>query len=288
MKDYISVVIPVYNEEKCVRRTIEEIKKVMETTGKSFEIIAVNDCSRDRSYEILSEISDIKVLRHPINQGYGASLKTGIKASKGDWILIIDADGTYLPGEIPNLLKYTKTFDMVVGARTGRYVKIPLSRRPAKFILKKLAKILTKYDIPDLNSGLRIFKKEIALKYWNLFPKGFSFTTTITIASLYNGHYVKYIPINYNERIGESSIKPVRDFVGFMILIIKIVTYFNPLRFFIPISLVIFIMGFFRSLRDFFLLNQIDDLSIVLILISVQIFLFGLLADLVNKRMISN
>ena len=156
--------------------------------------------------------------------------------------MITDADGTYPVEEIPSLLKWTDRYDMVVGARTGEIVKIPFLRRPAKWFLRKLASYLAKTKIPDLNSGLRVFKKDIALKYWKLFPDGFSFTSTITMACLTNNYDVKYIPINYYKREGKSTIHPIRDFIGFNNLLLRLVIHFSPLRVFIPFALLLFLV----------------------------------------------
>ena len=242
----LSIIIPVYNEEVSIEETIEKTKKTIKNIDMKTEIIIVNDCSKDRSHEILKNIEDIIYLRHPKNKGYGASLKTGIKNAKGDLIAITDADGTYPIEELSNLIKYTKKYDMVIGARTKKGVQIPLIRRPAKWFIRKLAEYLTNNKIPDLNSGLRIFKKEMALRFWNLFPNGFSFTSTITIASMINDYSVIFIPINYYKRKGKSSIHPIKDFLGFINLIFRIVIYFKPLKFFITPGLLLLISGIIK------------------------------------------
>lgn len=281
----LSVIIPVYNEQDSVSSTISDIKGVLDSLKVSYEIIAVNDCSKDDSLNILDKVSNIKVLSHKVNKGYGASLKKGIKNSSGEYILIIDADGTYPVREIPKLLSAMKDNDMVVGARTGKNVHVPILRKPAKFVLRKVAKILTGINIPDLNSGLRIFKRELALKFWNLFPQGFSFTTTITLAALTNNYDVEYVPIDYLKRKGKSSINPIKDFFGFSFLIFKTVLYFNPLKFFIPASTILFFLGILWAIRDFMQNNFLGQFSVTILLVSILIFFFGMLADLVNKRM---
>ncbi len=217
----ISIIIPVYNEEKAVKETIESLKEVMSSIKNyDYEIITVDDCSKDKSGEILDKINGIKVLHNKPNRGYGASLKRGIEEARGDWILIIDADGTYPTQEIHSLVKYLDHYDMVVGARNKKNVNTPLLRRIPKWFLNKFAGFLVRKKIPDLNSGLRVFNKNRCLEFWNLYPDRFSFTSTITMAFLSKGYKIKYIPINYFKRKGKSSISPF-DFYNFTNLLLK-------------------------------------------------------------------
>jgi glycosyltransferase involved in cell wall biosynthesis len=277
-----SVIIPLYNEEKSILSTVNSVKKIMK--NYSYELILVNDASKDRSASILSKLQGVNVINHPVNKGYGGSLKSGMRAAQGEWIIIADADATYPIEDIPKLISYTTKYDMVVGARTGRKVEVPLLRRPAKWMLKIVARAVTGINIPDLNSGLRVFKKEMAMRFWNLYPQGFSFTTTLTIASLANNYAVKYVPINYFKREGKSSINPIKDFIGFNMLIFKVALYFAPLKFFTPTSVVLFLIGIIKAIMDFVSGGRIGIFAAIVMLFSVQIFFFGLLADLVNKR----
>lgn len=282
-KDKISIILPIYNEENAVSATIREIKAVMNNLNYDYEIIAIDDGSKDKSREILDKQKSIKLIKHPYNLGYGASLKSGIKAAKYDWILITDADGTYPIKDIPRLLRYIPNYDMVVGARTGKKVKIPLSRIPAKIILSIVANFLTGRKIPDLNSGFRVFRKEIALEFFHLFPSKFSFTTTLTLACLTNDYTVKYIPIDYYKRKGKSTIKP-NDFVNFFTLITKIITYFRPFKIFFLISIVLFFLACLVFLYTSLVLGKVMDITVIVILMaSLQIFLFGLIAELIVK-----
>ncbi|RLJ04049.1 MAG: glycosyltransferase family 2 protein [Candidatus Aenigmatarchaeota archaeon] len=278
----ISVIIPAYNEEKSIQGTINGIKNNIKDI--KYEIIVINDGSTDRTLEIIKKIKGIKVISHSTNKGYGAAIKTGLRNSRYDWICIIDADGTYPAEDIPKLLGYIPEYDMVIGARTKKGAKIPLARKPAKFFLKKLSEYLTKTKIPDLNSGLRIFKREIAERFMNLFPDGFSFTTTLTIACLTNDYRVKFVPINYYEREGESSISAIRDFSGFLQLILRLTLYFNPLRVFIPVSLFLFLIGCVKIWIDFFNIGSFGLGGTILILTSIQLAFLGLIADMIIKR----
>ena len=277
----ISIIVPAYNEEKAISETIKEIKKAMDYY--EYEIIVINDCSKDKTGAILTEVKGIRVINHPYNLGYGSSIKSGIKIAKGDWIFITDADGTYPIRDMPKLIPYIKNYDMVVGSRTKKQVRIPLLRKPAKILLNILARFLTGKKIPDLNSGLRIFKKSIALEFFHLFPSKFSFTTTITLACLTNDYTVKYIPIEYYKRKGKSSIKAV-DFVNFLTLITRIITYFKPFKVFFLFSAILFFIAILVFLYTGIVLNKIMDITVIVLLIaSLQIFLWGLIAELIVK-----
>lgn len=283
--EMVSVVIPAYNEEKGISKVLTDLKTILDNTHLQYEIIIVDDGSSDKTAEIVQKQDFAKLIQHPINRGYGAALKTGIKSANGDWILITDADGTYPNESIPDLLKYSDEYDMVVGARTGDNVSIPLYRRPAKLFLTKLANYLVGTKIPDLNSGMRLFRKEDSMKYFHILPSGFSFTTTITLSYLSDDFLVKYVPIDYYERHGSSKIKPFRDGMNFILLIIKAITYFNPLKVFLPISFVLLIAAALLFWYTAFVVGKLADISvIVLIVASIQVGLFGLLADLIVKR----
>ncbi len=284
MKRSLSVIIPAYNEEKVVGQIIEELKKELKRLDLEYEIIAVNDASTDKTKGVLEKIEDIKLINHPENRGYGAALKTGIKTSKYDWVLIIDADGTYPSESIADLIKHISDYDMVVGARTGKKAKIPLVRKPAKWIINKLANYLTGTKIPDFNSGLRIIKKPLLEKFISILPDGFSFTTTITLSALTNGYAVKYIPINYSKRVGKSKIRPIRDTLIFFQLMIRTILYFNPLKVFVPFSLILFLLGVGIFLYGYFYMIKIPDATVAVILISsIQMLAIGMIADLVIK-----
>ncbi len=283
----VSVIVPVYNERGSVLETLEKLRSTLKQTGIRYEIIVVNDASKDGTSHILDGIREpgITILHHPQNRGYGASLKTGIAAAKHPWILITDADGTYPIDRIPDLIAHTATHDMVVGSREGAHVHRAFMRSIGRGIVRRFASYVAGAAINDLNSGLRIFKKEDALRFWNLFPDGFSFTSTITVASHTRGNRVHYLPIDYHKRTGTSSIKPARDFIGFLSLIARLAIYYRPLKVFVPLAIGLFFAAWGVLAYGYFGLHEILDATWAVIFItSIQTLMFGFLADMIVKR----
>ena len=242
-----------------------------------------------RTAEVLAEcaarIPNLRVVTHRVNQGYGAALKTGFTHARTEVVVITDADGTYPEDKIRDLLdQIDDGAEMAVGSRTGADVNIPLVRKPAKWFLKQLASFLAGTDIPDLNSGLRAFRRELVLKYRAILPQGFSFTTTITLASLTNGHRVEYVPVNYAKRSGSSKIRPIRDTLGFTALIIRTVLYFNPLKVFYPIAFALFLCLCGFLYYDVFIEQNLGDKTVFIFVAFLQVLTVGLLADLIEKK----
>jgi glycosyltransferase involved in cell wall biosynthesis len=279
----ISVVIPVYNEEDGVDKVVDQVHAVMVATGEPYEVIAVDDGSSDRSGQILAARTDITLVTHPENGGYGRALKSGIAAARGEWIAILDADATYPVGALTSLLAGREPYDMVVGARVGsRNISFP--RRVGQSVMRLLVQALTRVRVPDLNSGLRIFRRQLAEEFWGLLPDGFSFTTTITVAALSAQRRVRYVAIDYHKRVGKSSINPITDFHNFLMLIVMTTTYFKPLKFYVPMSYVLFGLAVLRGVRDIIVLDRLAGLTVILVVLAVQVWFFGLLADIVVKR----
>ncbi len=278
----VSIVIPAFNEEESIAQVMEELDRVLREKVADYEIIVVDDGSTDRTAQAL-EGMDIRVVRHEENRGYGASLKTGIRKAAGEIIVITDADATYPSEEIPTILSFTDRYDMVVGARTGETVKIPLIRRPAKWFLNRLANYLSETKIPDLNSGLRAFRREIVMKFFNILPDGFSFTTTITLGMLSNGYTVKYHPIDYFKRGGKSKIRPIKDTFNFILLIVRTIMYFNPLKVFLPASFFFILVGIALLAYDIFVIRNLGDKTVLVLSIGFLTGILGLLADLIVK-----
>jgi glycosyltransferase involved in cell wall biosynthesis len=280
----ISIVIPAYNEEHGIAGVLDELNAILVGTNQSSEIIVVDDGSTDNTVQVAQKMG-VTLVQHPYNRGYGAALKTGIKHANGDQILIIDADGTYPNKELPRLLEYADRYDMVVGSRTGKDVTIQLYRRPAKWFLSKLANYLSETKISDLNSGMRVFRKKDIMRFFNILPDKFSFTTTVTLAYHTTGLLVKYVPINYYKRAGKSKIRPFKDGFNFIMLIFRTITYFNPLKVFLPVGSAFLITAILVFLYSTLVLGRfMDATTVILVVAAIQTVLFGLLADLVVRR----
>jgi glycosyltransferase involved in cell wall biosynthesis len=223
-------------------------------------------------------------LRHRSNRGYGAALKSGISAASNDYVVITDADGTYPSKYIPELLASLETADMVVGARTGANVKIPLVRRPAKWLLNRLANYMTNSKIPDLNSGLRAFRRNVAMQYFTILPDQFSWTTTITLAMHCDKYAVTYLPIDYLARKGRSKIVPW-DAGSFAILILRTAMLFRPLRVFIPVVMLCLIYGFVKMSIDMTRDPNISASALLAFVSALIILLIGMLGDALATRL---
>jgi glycosyltransferase involved in cell wall biosynthesis len=285
----VTLVVPAYNEEHGIEGVVQRLSGLR--LGVPVEIVVVDDGSSDGTASALERIAPrypmLRVIRHPVNKGYGAALKTGFARAGHDVVVITDADGTYPEDRIAELLACIDDgADMAVGARTGEEVHIPLVRRPAKAFLKALASYLAGTPIPDLNSGLRAMRRDLVLAYRPILPQGFSFTTTITLAALTNDHRVDYVSINYKKRAGSSKIRPIRDTLGFTALIIRTVIYFNPLKVFYPTAFVTGLLVLASLYRDYFV-HANPGLSVRTLLVCTLLMIVlsvGLLADLIEKR----
>ena len=279
----VSVLIPACDEEASLAATVAAIEKHRDLF-KEMEIIVINDGSRDRTGEIARTLPVI-LIEHETTRGYGASLKDGLRRASYELIMITDADGTYPLEDVPRLVADTTESDMVIAARTGDVVKIPILRRLGKWIITQLAEYLSGQKIPDLNSGFRIFQRDIALRFLPMYPDGFSFTTTVTLAMLTNHYRVKFVPINYHKRVGKSSIHPVRDFINFTVLVIRICACFKPLNVFVPPAIILIVLGVLKGVIDYIGQHHLGGLSITLTLTGIQTLFIGLLADLIDQRM---
>ncbi len=272
----LSVVVPAFNEGNHVAQQVHELRQALTKIGWPFEIIVVDDGSSD-STASEADAAGALVLRRAVNRGYGASLKAGIDRAQYDWILITDADGTYPVEAIAELLKLADHSDMVVGARLGSSVKIPLVRRPAKWFLTRLASYLAGQRLPDINSGLRLMRKSLVKRYESLLPDGFSFTTTITLSATCNGHVVNYVPINYGARLGKSKIRP-RHAYDFTLLILRTIVLFNPLKVFIPLGFALLVAAIAKFAFDVWI-RHLDSSFLLTLIGPLIIWSLGLLAD---------
>lgn len=279
----VSVVIPALNEESSIQSVVSDLRELFLKHKITAEIIVVDDGSIDSTAR-LANAAQARVLQHRSNRGYGASLKTGIAAASFDVIAIIDADGTYPAQYLPEMLADLETADMVVGARTGNDVHIPLIRRPAKWVLKRLANYVSNSKIPDLNSGLRVFRRDLAMQYFPILPNYFSFTTTITLAALCDNYAVSYIPIDYRKRQGRSKIVPW-DAGSFAILILRVAMLFRPLRVFLPLALVCLMYALTKTVIDLTHDPNISASAMLAFMSTLLIVLIGMLGDAVATRL---
>jgi len=279
----ISVVIPAFNEELGVRESILELRRTFESTKINAEIIIVDDGSKDKTARE-AKAAGARVIQHRSNRGYGASLKTGIIAASHDIIAITDADGTYPAKYLPEMLVELEQADMVVGSRTGADVHIPLTRRPAKWFLRVMANYVANAKIPDLNSGLRIFRRGVAMQYFAILSDQFSFTTTITLAMLCDKYAVTYTPIDYRRRQGISKIMPW-DAGSFAVLILRVAMLFRPLRVFLPIAAVCLVYGIFKTAVDLTHDPNISASAIFAFVSALMMVLVGMLGDAVATRL---
>ena len=282
-KKQVSIIVPAYNEESKIGEVLESLTSNGDLNGIDKEVIVVDDGSTDKTAEIAKKYN-IKIVSHQKNRGYGASLKTGIRSAKNDIIVIADADGTYPVDRIFEMINLIDDYDMVVGARTEANAEIPWIRKPAKWILNKYANYLVREDIPDLNSGLRVFKKNVYREFINILPDGFSFTTTITLAMLTNNYLVKYLPIRYYKRGGKSKIRPIRDTINFFSLITRTSLYFKPLRVFVPITVLFLILGGSFLIYDVFFIQNLTEKTLITFLWVMQFGMLGLLADMIVHK----
>lgn len=278
-----TIVIPAYDEASGIGQVLDDLFSVMTTSRIEHEVLVIDDGSTDRTAEVAA-CYPVRLLRHRKNRGYGASLKTGIRHAQHGIIVITDADGTYPSEYIPDLIEKIGEYDMVVGARLGQDAHIPLIRRPAKWFLNMLANYLVGERIPDLNSGLRAFKKDVALNLLAILPSGFSFTTAITLAMLTNDHPVLFVPIKYHKRVGSSKIRPIQDTVNFLFLILRTILLFNPLRVFVPMCLLLFALTGAKIIRDMIVFDyHVATSTVVMTMTALQVALLGLLADLIVR-----
>ncbi len=281
----LSVVIPVYNEEAAIKDVIEGIHSAGIKTA--FEVIVVDDGSTDRTPEILAaenKAGRLRLVPKERNQGYGAALKAGIHAARADRIMILDGDGTYPLIHFNEFYELSDQYEMVVGTRSGPVVDEPRLRGLVKGLVRRLLKFLAGLDVPDLNSGLRIFRKSTVQRYMNILPDGLSFTSTLTLIILSEGFPVKYVPINYHARKGHSKFHPVTDTLNLLILVMRTILYFNPLKIFIPLSLFLALVALALALFSIFYIGKFMDVTtVVIFLAALQVFILGLLADLITK-----
>jgi glycosyltransferase involved in cell wall biosynthesis len=278
----LTVLLPSFNEEEAIGPVIREIRESLKDWPGTWEILVVDDASSDQTApRAVSE--NVRVLRRPENGGSGASRKTGTRAARGRVVAMLDADGTYIAGDLPQLLSYFPDYDQVNGARTSEKGTLKALRFSAKLVIRKLAEFISGKRIPDLNTGLKLYKRDLMLQYLWCMPDGFSCVTSMTLAFLCNGHPVKYVDVGYRKRIGVSKFHPVKDAAKYFATMLRIIMYFRPLRVFWPLSVIMFSAGvagtIYHSIRQGHV--RFSDSEVMFYLGSVLVLVIGLLADLI-------
>ena len=270
----VSIVIPVFNEAHVLGAVIEKIRALDLAQA---EIIVIDDGSTDGSAEVALN-AGASVIRHPYNIGNGAAVKSGIRAARGELIVLMDGDGQHKPEDIPKLLAAASDYHMVVGAR-AKGSKLRLHRYVANVLYNLLASYVTRFKIQDLTSGFRLLNRRDALRFIDLLPNTFSYPTTLTLAFLRSGLTLKYVPIQTLYRSGQSKISLVTDGVRFLLIITKIATLFSPFRVFLPVSIVFFTAGLANYIYTYVTEHRFTNMSALMFTTAIIIFMLGLVSE---------
>lgn len=276
----VSVVLPAYNEHAAITSVIEDVRASLETTDYVYEIVVVDDNSSDDTPDQAAALG-VRVVRRRHNGGSGASRKTGVKVARGEWVVMLDADGSYHPADIPSLLEHLPRFDQVNGARKREEGTMKLLRVPMKWFIRQLASYLSGYRIPDLNTGMKAFKRDLMRRYLWVVSDGFSCVTSMTLAFLCNGHSVKYVPTDYHPRIGASKFHPVKDTLAYLNTVFRLVIYFQPRRVFFPLGFIFAIIGVIRAWINWTAVGHMGTADVAILLFAAVVFMVGVMADVI-------
>lgn len=272
----VSVVIPAYNEAAA----IADVLSALAAAGRWHEIIVVDDGSGDATSSLATKAGAI-VVRHPYNKGNGAAVKSGIRRASGEFVLIIDGDGQHQAADAGRIVAQLGEYDLVIGARPSS-TQATQARKAGNALLNWLASYLTGRAIPDLTSGFRAARRAHLREFIHLIPNGFSTPTTTTLAFIKAGYNVTFEPTNARARIGTSKIRLARDGAKFLVIILKIVTLFSPLRVFLPISIVPFVLGSGYAMWTVATQSKITNSSVLLLMFAVIVFLVGLVSEQIS------
>ncbi|MFT5090867.1 MAG: glycosyltransferase involved in cell wall biosynthesis [Planctomycetota bacterium] len=278
-----SIVIPAYNEAGAIGSVLKRLSRELDALEKSYEILVVSDGSTDATADEVRAVGGkVRLVEHPYNMGNGAAIKTGIRQSCGEVLICMDADGQHAPEDISRFLQGCERYDMVVGARS-RASQAGWHRSVANRLYNAFASYVTGRRIEDLTSGYRAMRRSVAIRFVGLLPNGFSYPTTITLCMLRAGFSVDYIPINAAPRVGKSKIRVLTDGPKFLMVIMKICMLFSPLKIFLPVSLYLFLMGIGYYGYTFFTVHRFTNMSMLLFMTSVMVFMMGLIAEQVAQ-----
>jgi glycosyltransferase involved in cell wall biosynthesis len=271
----VSVLVPAFNEAATLRATVESIRQA----GNWLELLVVDDGSTDGTAEV-ARAAGATVIRHPYNKGNGAAVKTALRAAQGEFVLLMDADGQHAPEEMEKLIAPLGEYDLVVGARAGA-AQATLARRLGNGLLARLASFLAGIRIPDLTSGFRAARTEQMKEFLHLFPNGFSYPTTSTLAFLRAGYSVAFVPFEGRKRPAatQSKMRPAREGFRFLGIILRMIMLFSPMRIVFPLTLVFFLLGFGYLVWTILTQMHVTNTSVLLLTASVVLFLFGLISE---------
>lgn len=280
----VSILIPVYNEEIGIKLLLDRM--IAMKLHETYEIIIVNDGSSDKSLEVVKTFP-VKVYSHSVNKGYGAALKTGIRKAHGSKVIILDSDGQHDPAQIPQIAAMLDDHEMVIGTRDKDSFQVK-TRQVGKKVIRWVGEYLVEQKLPDYNSGYRGFHTELIKGMLHMMPNGFSFSTTSTLAFLKEGYSIGTIPIKVEERVGRSSnVKFFKDGAKTMMLILRIIMLFNPLKIFFPASFVFTLAGIAYGVYGYLIAERFSNGAIVLAILGMFLFFIGLVADqisIMNRR----
>jgi glycosyltransferase involved in cell wall biosynthesis len=270
----VSVIIPAFNEEGSIGALVREIL----AAHPRFEVLVVNDGSGDATAAVARE-AGAKVYSHPYNIGNGASIKTGIRVAQGDYLVFLDGDGQHDPAEIDQLLAFLPEFDMVVGQRRMS-AQTSFLRGLGNVVYNHFASYVAKFPVKDLTSGFRAIKADLARNFVSLLPNTYSYPTTLTLGILRSGHSLRYVPINVRRREkGKSQVKLIKDGVRFLMIIIRICTLYSPMRVFLPVSFLMFLLGLARYAYTYFTEGRFTNMSAILLVTAILVFMMSLISE---------
>jgi len=277
----LTVVLPALNEAKAVGNVVREVQAALADWPNSWEVVVIDDGSQDGTGEAAAKAGAI-VIRRPEAGGYGAALKAGIRHARGEWVAVLDADGSYDPAALPSLLNLLPAYDQVNGARNQEYGRLATVRRFAKWSITKLAEWISAKRIIDLNTGMKVFKRDLAMDFLWALPQGFSAVSSLTLAFLCDGHLVAYVPVPYRPRVGKSKFHPIVDTLRYVTTIFRLILYFRPLRVFLPVAGVLALVAMpiatWHVIRSPTGLHDVDILLFACVALTV---VCGLLAELI-------
>jgi len=275
-----SIVIPAYNEEENIERVIHEMREALENAGE-FEILVVDDGSRD-STAAIAEKNGVHVVRHPLNMGYGAALKSGIRAAKHNHVIFFDADDSFYPEDIIRLLEYAQEFDMVIGARTDKEGE-PLSRAFLRWLFTRFSSFLVGRKFHDVNSGFRLVKRDIVTGLLSILPEKFSITTTMSILLYKEGRSIIEVPVSVKKQSRGNKLKVIRDGLSFPYMALRLSMYYDPFKVFSTPAVYLLTLGFLKLVYDFVMTRNMTDSSILILLSGIQLLVLALLGDVIVK-----